>query len=115
MAGALGLGLAVAFGLGRGEGAQARPPSGAIRIGVVGTLFRDTPEPVVQALLHPMRKLMELQTGLNGQFITVPDYDNLGGQLVQNKVQLAVFHGFEFAWARQKYPALRPLDRKSVV
>src|SRR5262249_42883674 len=59
--------------------------------------------------LHPMRKLMEMQTGLSGQFITVPDYDSLGSQLAQNKVQLAVFHGFEFAWARQKYPDLRPL------
>jgi ABC-type phosphate/phosphonate transport system substrate-binding protein len=33
----------------------------------------------------------------------------VGQQLASDKFQLAVFHGIEFAWARQKYPELRPL------
>jgi ABC-type phosphate/phosphonate transport system substrate-binding protein len=37
------------------------------------------------------------------------DAANLGNQLADDKVQLGVFHGFEFAWARQKHPELKPL------
>jgi ABC-type phosphate/phosphonate transport system substrate-binding protein len=89
-----------------GEGA-ARPA--AVRIGVMGSVFRDTPEAMIQVVTKPLRTLMEEQTGMTPELRTVADAEGLGRHLAENKVQLGVFHGFEFGWARQKHPGLKPL------
>lgn len=80
-----------------------------VRIGLVQSLFRDVPAPLVQMLAFPFRSLMRAQTGLEGQLVTAPDCFDLGRQLEEGKVQLGVFHGIEFGWAREKYPKLQPL------
>jgi ABC-type phosphate/phosphonate transport system substrate-binding protein len=105
---ALGVGLVAltaALPAGGGEGGNAR----LVRIGLIGTLFRDTPAPVVQALMEPFGNLMESQTGVPGQLIAGGDAESLGRQLNEEHLQLAVFHGIEYAWAQQKYHELRPL------
>src|SRR5262249_44822264 len=84
-------------------------PTGTVRIGMVGTLFRDMPEALVKATMQPFGALMESQTGLAGQLEPVGDAIHLGRMLAEDQVHLGVFHGLEFAWARQKYPDLRPL------
>jgi ABC-type phosphate/phosphonate transport system substrate-binding protein len=81
----------------------------AIRIGLIGTLFRNMPESMARASQGPFRALLLSQTGLRGDLVTLADAFTLGEQLSCNKLQVGVFHGFEFAWARQKYPRLRPL------
>lgn len=83
--------------------------AGSVRIGLIASLFSDVPEPTVMAMMQPFGALMEAQTGVSGELVACGDADNLGQQLVEDKVQLGVFHGIEFAWARQKYPELRPL------
>jgi ABC-type phosphate/phosphonate transport system substrate-binding protein len=80
-----------------------------VRVGLVETLFRDTPAPLVQSMMRPFRSLMQSQTGLSGEIVPGIPPDDLGRQLKDDKVQLAVYHGFEFAWARQKDPNLKPL------
>jgi len=88
--------------------ARADEPS-LVRIGLVASLFRDQPESLIVALMKPFGALVEAQTGLRGQLVTGGQATELGKLLESDKVQLAVFHGVEFGWARQKYPALRPL------
>ena len=90
---------------------QAEEPASAssIRIGLVNTLFRDTPESLVQLMTRPLKSLMESQTGMTGTLVPGGEARNLGRQLVDDKFQLAVFQGFEFAWVRQKHPELKPL------
>jgi ABC-type phosphate/phosphonate transport system substrate-binding protein len=83
--------------------------SDPVRIGMVGTLFRNTPEPVALAMMQPFGALMETQTGLSGKIIQGGDALHLGKLLAEDKVQLGVFHGIEFGWARQKFPDLKPL------
>jgi len=85
----------------------ARAP--AVRIGLVSTMFKDVPDQLVAASMEPFRALMEAQTGLAGDVFPGGDADQLARQLNENKIQLAVFHGIEFAWVRQKFPELRPL------
>jgi ABC-type phosphate/phosphonate transport system substrate-binding protein len=89
--------------------AGAAATSGTVRIGLVGTLFRDTPEPMVQMMIRPFKTLLESQTGVTGQIVASGDADTLGRQIKEDQVQLGVFHGVEFAWARAKFPELRPL------
>jgi ABC-type phosphate/phosphonate transport system substrate-binding protein len=84
-------------------------PPGPVRIGMASTLFRDTPEPLVRAMMQPFGALMESQTGLTGKLIPGGNGINLGQLLAEDKVDLGVFHGFEFGWARLKHPELRPL------
>jgi ABC-type phosphate/phosphonate transport system substrate-binding protein len=83
------------------------PPD--VRIGIVRTLFRGMSETLVDALLHPFSMLMESQTGLKGELVPVTDALQLGKAIAENRVQLGVFQGIEFAWAKQKHPDLVPL------
>jgi ABC-type phosphate/phosphonate transport system substrate-binding protein len=92
-----------------GNSAKAESQGTLLRIGVVATMFRDTPEPLLQVIMRPFKSLLEAQAGITGQIVASGDADVLGQQLTENHVQLGVFHGVEFAWARRKYPKLKPL------
>jgi ABC-type phosphate/phosphonate transport system substrate-binding protein len=89
--------------------AEERGSGRTVRIGLIGSLFRDTPEPVVLVMMRPFRSLLETQTGVCGDLIAAGDANNLAQKLKNDEVQLGVFHGIEFAWARQKFPRLRAL------
>ena len=93
---------------GRAENDRPAVPDG-VRIGMISTLFRDTPESVVLAMMQPFGTLMETQTGVSGKLVPGGDSEALGEKLATDKVQLAVFHGVEFAWAKLKHPDLKPL------
>jgi ABC-type phosphate/phosphonate transport system substrate-binding protein len=75
----------------------------------MGTLFRDTPEPLIQVMMRPLKALLEAQTGMAGELVSIKGAEVLGQNLTEDKVQLAVFHGVEFAWAKSKHPDLKPL------
>jgi ABC-type phosphate/phosphonate transport system substrate-binding protein len=87
----------------------AQTPAGTLRIGLVKTLFRDTPEAVVQIGMRPFQAFLETHTGLTGQVVCCGDAYAVGRKLKEDQVQLAVLHGVEFAWAKQRYPSLRAL------
>jgi ABC-type phosphate/phosphonate transport system substrate-binding protein len=103
----LAAGLAALVFVRAGDGEEMK--TSTVRIGLTGSLFRDMPDPLVQTMMRPFKSLMEEQTGLSGQLVTGIKSDELGRQLKDDKLQLAVYQGFEFAWARQKYADLRPL------
>jgi len=100
------LGAALVAGAARAQEVQGPE---VVRIGLVNSLFRDQPEALVMALMKPFSAMVESQTGLKGELVTGGGATKLGKLLATNKIQLAVFHGVEFAWARQLHPALRPL------
>src|SRR5205823_10621864 len=60
-------------------------------------------------VIQPFAEMMETQAGVRGKVATVGTPFELGRQLNEDLVQVGVFHGFEFAWARLKYPQLEPL------
>src|SRR5437870_3775925 len=91
------------------SGAEPATPSKLVRIGLVNSLFRETPPSLINILSKPLKTLMESQTGLTGNLELGGDAIALGQALKDNKVQLGVFHGFEFAWARLHHPNLKPL------
>src|SRR5262249_48785395 len=47
-------------------------------------------------------------TGLAGQLVVACGPFAAAGELFDRKLDLAVFHSFEFAWVQQKHPELRP-------
>src|SRR5207248_3284 len=82
---------------GRGTAAENAADAANIRIGLVGSMFRDVPEPMLQLLSKPFRSLMEDQAGVVGHVVSSGAAENLAQQLKGQNVQLGVFHGFEFA------------------
>jgi ABC-type phosphate/phosphonate transport system substrate-binding protein len=80
-----------------------------VRVGLINTLFRGVPESMIDVVARPFQKLLESQTGVNGQLVIGGDSDSLRRKLLEDEVQIGVFHGIEFAWARLKAPALKPL------
>jgi len=89
--------------------AQDSGESKDIRIGLMRTLFRDMPASQLEVLSLPLKTLMQSQTGMTGELVIVGDAFDLAKKLKENKFQLGFFHGFEFAWARQRNPGLKPL------
>jgi ABC-type phosphate/phosphonate transport system substrate-binding protein len=85
------------------------PRSRVVRIGVLDSLFQDRPNETAQSTMGPFREMMERETGKDGEVVTLKEPMELGAQLNSGRMQLGVFHGFQFAWARAKYPHLRPL------
>jgi ABC-type phosphate/phosphonate transport system substrate-binding protein len=88
---------------------SAQTSSQPVQIGMVQTLFTDVPTPVIGLLMPPFRELMRQFTGLDGQIQVGGDCYDIAKKLDESKIQLGVFHGVEFAWARAKFPELRPL------
>src|SRR5262245_55279508 len=87
--------------------AQERPAP--LKISIVQSQFRDVPSALVKLSFHPIQTLVKSETTLDSEFRIAKDMDELARQLAGNQVDLGVFHGVEFAWARQKHKDLRPL------
>jgi ABC-type phosphate/phosphonate transport system substrate-binding protein len=80
-----------------------------IRVGMLATMFKEVKPAMFQAMAKPFYSLVEEQTGLRGELVLVPTPDEMREQMDAGKIQFGVFHGFEFAWMKQKQPALQPL------
>lgn len=92
-----------------GPAARGEEQPRRVRIGMLDSLLKDVPDGMLAALQQPFNTMMAQQTGLTADLVKAGDYAELGRQLNDNEVQLGIFTGIDFAWARQKYPDLKPL------
>jgi ABC-type phosphate/phosphonate transport system substrate-binding protein len=83
--------------------------SNPVQIGMIGSLFRDVPDGLLETMSKPFAALMSTQTGMAGHLTKVNTVNDLGKQLEEKKLHLGIFHGFEYSWVREKYPELKPL------
>lgn len=81
----------------------------ALRIGISKSIFRDVPPALASVAGQPFQDLMKEQTGLTGEIIQDPDPMSMARSIDEGKMQMGVFPGHEFAWAKEKYPSLQPL------
>lgn len=88
---------------------QTQQQANKVNMGVSSTLFQGMPESVVMALMKPFESLLIEQTGLGGDMVSCGDGCGVAQALLDGKIDVGVFEGIEFAWARQKHPQLRPL------
>jgi ABC-type phosphate/phosphonate transport system substrate-binding protein len=89
--------------------ASARSEGAALRVGMPRTFFHDVPPVLVKIATDPFAIVIRDSTGMTGKVVVGTDAFALAHDLGERKLQLAVFHSFEFGWAQQKYPELRPL------
>ncbi|HYV39039.1 MAG TPA: PhnD/SsuA/transferrin family substrate-binding protein, partial [Gemmataceae bacterium] len=99
--------FAMAIGASLAPGQQKQPET--IKIGVANSMFRDLSDAKIDTLIPDFEALLQDQTGFKGEVVKTDDAGALGKKLNDKAVQLGVFQGFEFAWARQSYPKLKPL------
>ena len=81
----------------------------AVKIGLVDSITRGIPPAWTQIAMKPFKSLMETHTGLLGEVVPGGDALELARSLEDDKFQVAVFHGHEFAWAKQKHPKIKAI------
>src|SRR5207237_5659850 len=86
-------------------GAQAPDP---VKIGVQ-SLFDEVSADKIPSLLKSFEDLVKEMTGLRGKALRDGDAFQAAKDLESGKVHLALFQGYEFAWAKEKHAKLRPL------
>lgn len=89
--------------------AETQPAAPAMRIGVINSLAPGVPTGLLAMAMKPFRTYMEDQTGSSGEIVRGGDALELATALKDEKVQIGIFHGHEFAWAKQKHGDLEPI------
>ncbi|MCE9531216.1 MAG: phosphate/phosphite/phosphonate ABC transporter substrate-binding protein [Planctomycetes bacterium] len=91
--------------------ATADPPAlkRTLQLGILENQFEGVPHSFRDAAAQPFMKLMKKSTGLDGQTHYLADPMKLAEQIDNGQIDFAIFRGYEFAWAKAKYPDLVPL------
>src|SRR5262249_7991729 len=72
-------------------------------------MFPDVSADLIHAAATPFKDVFKKETGFNGEVELMDDYETLAEKLDSKKVHFGVFHGFEYAWVKDRYPNLQPL------
>jgi ABC-type phosphate/phosphonate transport system substrate-binding protein len=89
--------------------AVSKPAPSTVHVGLVDTMFRGESEKQIQSMAGPFKSLMEEQANIVGEVVVSGNAVQVADQLKSGKIDLGVMHGYEFAWALQKDPNLKPL------
>lgn len=85
---------------------EAQPPVRSLRIGLINTVAPGMTTGLLALAMKPFREYVEGTTGNSGEIVRCGDAYDLAKQLADDKVQIAIFHGHEYAWAKAKHPTL---------
>ena len=102
---------ALSLALAPNNSAAQGKPDAPIQIGMVTTFFNGVPRELAELVVAPFGEVMKKNTGLDGKLNIVEGTLNVSDQLSSGKMQLGVFHGHEFAWAKKKEPKLKNFRR----
>lgn len=108
MARVSGLVAGVMLLMGAGSAGAQMPPPADVKIGFPRALFRDVPAALIEAAAKPFQNTLRKTAGLNGTMEVLPDYRAVAAALKDGKLDIAVFHGFEYAWVKDM-PELVPV------
>ncbi len=80
-----------------------------LRIGTSGTLALDASGEKQAAAQDTLKSFIKSETGFENEILPQKDWEELAEKLAGGQLHLGVFQGYEFAWAKEKYPNLQPL------
>jgi ABC-type phosphate/phosphonate transport system substrate-binding protein len=89
------------------RGQQARLD--VLRIGTSGNMTGGNSGAREKAGLDTLHSFIKDETGLNNEIVRQKAWRELAGKMAKGEPQLGVFQGYEFAWAQEKHPDLKPL------
>ncbi|HKB36588.1 MAG TPA: hypothetical protein VKD72_09055, partial [Gemmataceae bacterium] len=102
---ALGAFLAMPGAGGRGQQARVE----VLRIGTCSTMTGDAESPREKAAAKTLRGFIKDETGLNNEVLRRDNWQEVADELPRGRLHLALFQGYEFAWAQERHPGIRPL------
>lgn len=80
-----------------------------LRVGATGTLTGKGDSSDEEAGVDLMRAYLKEETGLNNEIAKEKDWQVLLAMLAKGQVHVVVFQGYEYAWAQEHHPELRPM------
>jgi ABC-type phosphate/phosphonate transport system substrate-binding protein len=80
-----------------------------LHIGTSGSLAFNPSQNDEQAALDTLKNFIKTETGFDNDITASKDWPEVAAKLAAGKLQLGVLQGYEFAWAKEKYPKLKPL------
>jgi ABC-type phosphate/phosphonate transport system substrate-binding protein len=92
-------------------GAEKPPPAPKekeLRIGLLQPMFKDIPQALIDTAAKPFQAMIRAKTGMKGSMEILPGYRELADGMKNGKIDLAVFHGYEYAWVKDT-PGMTPL------
>jgi ABC-type phosphate/phosphonate transport system substrate-binding protein len=81
----------------------------ALRIGTSGPLCSEKDVLKERGVLAALQLFIKNETGINDEITQQKGWAELADRLVNGELQVGVFQGYEFAWAQEKHPNLKPL------
>jgi ABC-type phosphate/phosphonate transport system substrate-binding protein len=93
-----------------GPAAHAQPVRiDVLHIGSSGSLEPTGNEAKEEGALKTLRDFIKDETGFNNDIVRQKDWREVADKLAKKQLHLGVYQGYEFAWAQEKYPGLKPL------
>ncbi len=81
-----------------------------LRIGASGSLTGAAADANKEkAAIETLKDFIKDETGLNNEIVRQKNWRELASKLAKGQLDLGVFQGYEFAWAKEKNPALKGL------
>jgi ABC-type phosphate/phosphonate transport system substrate-binding protein len=80
-----------------------------LRIGSSGTLTGESKGDKEKSALETLKSFIQDETGYKSEILRQKDWRTLAEKMTKGQLQVGVFQGYEFAWAKEKFPELNPL------
>jgi ABC-type phosphate/phosphonate transport system substrate-binding protein len=88
------------------QGRQGK--DGILRIGSSGSMTSSSTVKEEDAL-ETLRSFLKEETGMDNKIVREKNWQEVADKIVKQELQIGVFKGYEFAWAQEKVPTLKPL------
>jgi ABC-type phosphate/phosphonate transport system substrate-binding protein len=105
----LGVALTALFVVSGPAAGGRRAKQDALRIGSTGILAAAKSGQKEDTALVSLKAFIKQETGMENEVVRPKDWREQAERMAKGDLQLGVFQGFEYAWAREKYPKLKPL------
>jgi ABC-type phosphate/phosphonate transport system substrate-binding protein len=69
----------------------------------------DAESPREKAAAKTLKGFIKDETGLNNEVIRRDNWQEVADELARGRLHLALFQGYEFAWAQERHPGIRAL------
>jgi ABC-type phosphate/phosphonate transport system substrate-binding protein len=80
-----------------------------LKIGTPRSAFHDVPDELLPFAGEPFQSLFKQQTGLDGELVQVKTAFDVAEAIDKGTFAFGVLQGHEYAWVKQKYPAMQAL------
>jgi ABC-type phosphate/phosphonate transport system substrate-binding protein len=80
-----------------------------LRIGTTGSLAEGNDPAKEKSALKTLKGFIKDETDLDNEIIDEDGWQKLCEKMSKGDLQVGVFQGYEYAWASEKYPELKPI------